>query len=147
MNWFWITCTNLYNSFCTLTLTFVFGIAPQIQHWHFRISLVAGTSATFSFSLPDLITNDGWREVLSEELEKDYVKELEKKLTQHYQGGDSVYPPTDLIFNALNMTPLDKVIKTIWTYIRGSIKKIWRLLPKLCYLINVILSLNSVDII
>lgn len=50
---------------------------------------------------------------MSEELEKDYVKELEKKLTQHYQGGDSVYPPTDLIFNALNMTPLDKVIKTI----------------------------------
>lgn len=70
---------------------------------------VAGTSGTFSFSLPDLITNDGWREVLSEELEKDYVKELEKKLTQHYQGGDSVYPPTDLIFNALNMTPLDKI--------------------------------------
>lgn len=69
----------------------------------------AGTSGTFSFSLPDLITNDGWREVLSEELEKDYVKELEKKLTQHYQGGDSVYPPTDLIFNALNMTPLDKI--------------------------------------
>lgn len=61
--------------------------------------------------------------MLSEELEKDYVKELEKKLTQHYQGGDSVYPPTDLIFNALNMTPLDKVIKTIWTYIRGSKKK------------------------
>lgn len=51
--------------------------------------------------------------MLSEELEKDYVKELEKKLTQHYQGGDSVYPPMDLIFNALNMTPLDKVIKTI----------------------------------
>lgn len=46
---------------------------------------------------------------MSEELEKDYVKELEKKLTQHYQGGDSVYPPTDLIFNALNMTPLDKI--------------------------------------
>lgn len=69
----------------------------------------AGISGTFSFSLPDLITNDGWREVLSEELEKDYVKELEKKLTQHYQGGDSVYPPTDLIFNALNMTPLDKI--------------------------------------
>ncbi|XP_052682512.1 uracil-DNA glycosylase-like isoform X2 [Crassostrea angulata] len=69
----------------------------------------AGTSGTFSFSLPDLITNDGWREVLSEELEKDYVKELEKKLTQHYQGGDSVYPPMDLIFNALNMTPLDKI--------------------------------------
>lgn len=46
---------------------------------------------------------------MSEELEKDYVKELEKKLTQHYQGGNSVYPPTDLIFNALNMTPLDKI--------------------------------------
>lgn len=46
---------------------------------------------------------------LSEELEKDYVKELEKKLTQHYQGGDSVYPPMELIFNALNMTPLDKI--------------------------------------
>nr|XP_034309879.1 uracil-DNA glycosylase isoform X2 [Crassostrea gigas] len=68
-----------------------------------------GTSGTFSFSLPDLIKNDGWKEALSEELEKDYVKELEKKLTQHYQGGDSVYPPMELIFNALNMTPLDKI--------------------------------------
>lgn len=68
-----------------------------------------GTSGTFSFSLPDLITNDEWRKALFEELEKDYIKELEKRLAEHYQGGDSVYPSTDLIFNALNITPLDKI--------------------------------------
>lgn len=71
--------------------------------------LSVGTSGTFSFSLPDLITNDEWRKALFEELEKDYIKELEKRLAEHYQGGDSVYPSTDLIFNALNITPLDKV--------------------------------------
>lgn len=68
-----------------------------------------GATGKFLFSLPDLLTNDGWREALSEELEKDYIKELEKRLTQHYQGGDCVYPPTDNIFNALKLTPLDKI--------------------------------------
>ena len=47
---------------------------------------------------------------MSEELEKDYMSDIQRKLTEHNQKGDLVFPPENLIFNALNSTPLDQVI-------------------------------------
>ncbi|XP_062613575.1 uracil-DNA glycosylase-like [Saccostrea cucullata] len=67
------------------------------------------TGADSSFSLSDLISNEKWKIALSEELEKDNTKDIQAKLSDHYKKGDSVFPPKDLIFNALNMTPLDQI--------------------------------------
>ena len=47
--------------------------------------------------------------MLSDEFEKDYFKKLEKQLQQEYKEGKEIFPPKDLIFNAFNLTPLDKV--------------------------------------
>lgn len=50
-----------------------------------------------------------WLDVLQGELEKPYMQELEAFLLSEKQQGKVIYPSGDLIFNALNSTPLDKV--------------------------------------
>ncbi|TCC89124.1 uracil-DNA glycosylase [Pedobacter frigiditerrae] len=51
----------------------------------------------------------GWLNVLSDELEKPYMKELKSFLLQEKQKGFVVYPKGADIFNAFNHTPFDKV--------------------------------------
>lgn len=50
-----------------------------------------------------------WQAVLKDEFSKPYMQELRKFLLQEKQAGKQIYPPGNLIFNALNSTPLDKV--------------------------------------
>lgn len=51
----------------------------------------------------------GWLNLLGEELEKPYMKELKSFLLEEKQKGFTVYPKGADIFNAFNHTPLDKV--------------------------------------
>ncbi|MBB2145243.1 uracil-DNA glycosylase [Pedobacter sp. LMG 31464] len=51
----------------------------------------------------------GWLNVLSDELEKPYIKELKSFLLEEKQKGFTVYPQGADIFNAFNHTPFDKV--------------------------------------
>ncbi|MFD0940965.1 uracil-DNA glycosylase [Pedobacter boryungensis] len=51
----------------------------------------------------------GWLNVLSDELEKAYMKELKSFLLEEKQKGFTVYPKGADIFNAFNHTPFDKV--------------------------------------
>ncbi len=51
----------------------------------------------------------GWLNVLSDELEKPYMKNLKSFLLQEKQKGFIVYPKGTDIFNAFNHTPFDKV--------------------------------------
>lgn len=51
----------------------------------------------------------GWKEALSEEFDKPYMKELGNFLRAEKAAGKEIYPPGPLIFNALNSTPLDQV--------------------------------------
>ena len=51
----------------------------------------------------------GWLNVLSDELEKPYMKELKSFLLEEKQKGFTVYPKGTDIFNAFNHTPFDKV--------------------------------------
>lgn len=51
----------------------------------------------------------GWLNVLSNELEKPYMKALKSFLLQEKQKGFVVYPKGPDIFNAFNHTPFDKV--------------------------------------
>jgi uracil-DNA glycosylase len=51
----------------------------------------------------------GWLTVLSDELEKPYMKELKSFLLEEKQKGFTIYPKNADIFNAFNHTPFDKV--------------------------------------
>ena len=52
---------------------------------------------------------EGWKKALAEEFGAEYMKELKKKLTEELKCGVILYPPPKQIFNALNLTPFDKV--------------------------------------
>jgi uracil-DNA glycosylase len=49
-----------------------------------------------------------WKEVLKEEFDKQYFKELKEFLVTE-KSKYAIYPPGGLIFNAFNLTPFDKV--------------------------------------
>ncbi|MBQ9361442.1 MAG: uracil-DNA glycosylase [Lachnospiraceae bacterium] len=49
-----------------------------------------------------------WAEVLGQEFHKPYYKELYKFVKQEY-ATEVIYPPSDMLFTALHLTPLDKV--------------------------------------
>ena len=49
-----------------------------------------------------------WDEILSDEFEKPYYKELQKFLADEY-AHYTIYPAADNVFNALNLVPFDKV--------------------------------------
>ena len=52
---------------------------------------------------------DGWKEVLSTEFQKDYFKNLKKFLVDEKSKNKRIYPPGNLIFNAFDKTPFNKV--------------------------------------
>ncbi|MCR5670107.1 MAG: uracil-DNA glycosylase [Butyrivibrio sp.] len=54
-----------------------------------------------------MITGE-WQETLEEEFKKPYYKELYKFVKEEYSK-NVIYPPSEDIFNALHLTPLDKV--------------------------------------
>lgn len=50
-----------------------------------------------------------WLKVLARELDLPYFKKLLKFLEEEYRNGEEIYPPKNLIFNALNSTPYEEV--------------------------------------
>jgi uracil-DNA glycosylase len=52
---------------------------------------------------------ESWKEVLAEEFEKQYMKDLKSFLKNEKDQGHTVYPPGNLIFNAFNHTPFNQV--------------------------------------
>lgn len=52
---------------------------------------------------------ESWKNVLSEEFDKDYFKTMVEFLRSEKKSGKKVYPPGQLIFNAFNITPFEKV--------------------------------------
>ncbi|XP_062612190.1 uracil-DNA glycosylase-like [Saccostrea cucullata] len=61
----------------------------------------------FPISLMDYINNNQWKQLLAEEFNKPYIKQIEYKITNHLIDLDIIYPPLNLIFHALNVTPLE----------------------------------------
>lgn len=53
--------------------------------------------------------DQSWKEVLQREFEKDYITNLFKYLSEEELNGQTIYPPTDLIYNAFNHTHFEKV--------------------------------------
>ncbi len=56
--------------------------------------------------LHNLYIHIDWEDFVEEEYGKGYFKKLEKVLSHHVKNGDRIYPYPDLLFNALNSTPL-----------------------------------------
>lgn len=50
-----------------------------------------------------------WEEALRDEWQKPYIAQLNAFYRHEYQSRKNIYPPIDLIFNALNQTPYDRV--------------------------------------
>ena len=56
----------------------------------------------------ELLQDKSWRELLSDELEKPYIKELEEFLDEERKSF-LIYPDEQNIFNAFNLTPFEKL--------------------------------------
>ena len=52
-----------------------------------------------------------WLSIIKLELSKSYFIELQDKLNEQIErfGGESIFPPRDLVFNAFRQCPYDKV--------------------------------------
>ncbi|XP_060594230.1 uracil-DNA glycosylase-like [Ruditapes philippinarum] len=65
--------------------------------------------STGNLDLKGLLKDGKWKDVLAPEFEQPYFKSLEETLQNEYDQGKEIFPPRDLIFNALHLTPLEKV--------------------------------------
>ena len=57
----------------------------------------------------DVKIEQSWKDVLSDEFEKDYFKNLTDFVRGEYLAGKTVYPAAKNIFNAFNLCPLSNV--------------------------------------
>ena len=53
--------------------------------------------------------NDEWKNILSDEFEKEYIQHLKSYILQQQKLGQTVFPDGQNIFNALNSTPISQV--------------------------------------
>lgn len=52
---------------------------------------------------------DSWMQRVGQEFDQPYMQQLKQFLVQEKQAGKAIFPPGNLIFNALNTTAFDKV--------------------------------------
>ena len=57
----------------------------------------------------DVKIHESWKQILKDEFDKPYFKELVDFLHQEKREKKTIYPPGPLIFNAFDLTPFDKV--------------------------------------
>ncbi len=57
----------------------------------------------------DVKIEQSWKDLLSDEFEKDYFKKLTDFVRSEYLSGKTVYPAAKNIFNAFNLCPLSNV--------------------------------------
>ena len=57
----------------------------------------------------DVRIEQSWKEVLSDEFNKEYFAKLTQFVKEEYSSGTPIYPPARLIFNAFDHCPFDKV--------------------------------------
>ncbi|KAJ3689218.1 hypothetical protein LUZ61_018382 [Rhynchospora tenuis] len=69
----------------------------------------AKASGSGYVKLEELLVEDSWLKVLPGELKKPYAQSLCRFVEQELKGSVPIYPPPQLIFNALHSTPFDQV--------------------------------------
>lgn len=73
-----------------------------------KIESLTNETSNTSFDVSEYLTNDKWKLYLNEEFQKDYFKQLNIFLANAYSK-EVTYPPKELVFNAFNLTDLEKV--------------------------------------
>lgn len=74
---------------------------------HFTKVAIRETSGVFSFM--SFTMEPSWQTVLEDELKKPYVSDLAAFIKGERCKSTPIYPPEELVFNALAQTPFDKV--------------------------------------
>jgi uracil-DNA glycosylase len=64
---------------------------------------------TASISISQHLTDPEWNKVLTSEIRSPYFEKLSNFLEERIRQNQLVYPPQNLIFNALNLTPFKNV--------------------------------------
>jgi uracil-DNA glycosylase len=67
------------------------------------------TGTESGIKLAQKLKDPRWKSALAPEFQKPYFTELENFLTEALNKKKKIYPPIDLVFEALNKTPLDSV--------------------------------------
>ena len=56
-----------------------------------------------------------WNFLLKNELQKDYFKKIKQKIIYDINNWETIYPPLDKVFNALNITPFENIkVVILW---------------------------------
>ncbi|XP_046583093.1 uracil-DNA glycosylase-like isoform X1 [Haliotis rubra] len=84
--------------------------ARTLSEFHSPVKVAeAKASMSSSFDLKSLLTESSWTEALQEVFQEQYFEDLQKQLEKDYSGTKQIFPPKEKIFNAFNLTPIDKV--------------------------------------
>ncbi|EAJ1968451.1 uracil-DNA glycosylase [Campylobacter coli] len=62
-----------------------------------------------TINIEDIKINNDWKEFLKEEFSKSYFLEIKKRYIQALNNKAIIYPPSNLTFNAFNLTPLSEL--------------------------------------
>lgn len=57
-------------------------------------------------SIFSFLTDNSWKTALAKELEKPYITAIETHISEDIKNNKTIFPPGNLIFNALNLCPL-----------------------------------------
>ncbi|XP_027909686.1 uracil-DNA glycosylase, mitochondrial [Vigna unguiculata] len=85
-------------------------LAKSKRNLKLCVERVSKTKGLTGVKLEELLVEETWLDAIPGELQKPYALTLSKFVESEISSGDDVvYPPTHLIFNALNSTPFDRV--------------------------------------
>ncbi|ESW03662.1 hypothetical protein PHAVU_011G031800 [Phaseolus vulgaris] len=85
-------------------------LAKSKRNLKLCVERVSKTKGLDGVKLVELLVEETWLDAIPGELEKPYALTLSKFVESEISSGDDVvYPPTHLIFNALNSTPFHRV--------------------------------------
>ncbi|QCD88734.1 uracil-DNA glycosylase [Vigna unguiculata] len=85
-------------------------LAKSKRNLKLCVERVSKTKGLTGVKLEELLVEETWLDAIPGELQKPYALTLSKFVESEISSGDEVvYPPTHLIFNALNSTPFDRV--------------------------------------
>ncbi|KAH1141326.1 hypothetical protein AAZX31_12G027300 [Glycine max] len=85
-------------------------LAKSKRNLKLCVERVSKSKGLGGVKLEELLVEETWLEALPGELQKPYALTLSKFVESEISGGDGViFPPTHLIFNALNSTPFHTV--------------------------------------
>lgn len=91
--------------------------------------------------LEDLLVEETWLEAVAGEFEKPYAKNLCQFVGREIcSGAHAIYPPSHMIFNALNSTPFPKVKAVILGQVTDSFLSLKfcsiKIISHACFLLN-----------